>query len=64
VIVRQSRGHLDFAEESLSADLRCDLRSQNFHSNRSLVAQITGEIYDSHAALTELSLNIVTARES
>jgi hypothetical protein len=61
VIVRESRSHLDLAEESLRTNFRRYFGSQDFHRNSTLMPQIASKVYDGHSTFAELSLDGVAA---
>ena len=59
--MREPRRHLDFTQETLGTDFCGDLRPQNFYSDGPLVTQVTGEVYHSHSAFAELTVDGVAA---
>jgi hypothetical protein len=59
--VLQSRGDLDFSEESLGPEHVCQLRPKDLDGNDTGVPEVAGEINGRHPATTELPLDVVSA---
>jgi hypothetical protein len=64
VIVREACSHLDLSQESVGANFRGDFGAQDLHRHHAFVAQIAGEIDDSHSTFAELPVDGVTIGKS
>ncbi len=59
VRVGQASSDADLTEESIGAQHRGDLRTQDLDGNLSIVFALEGEIHRRHATLTQLPLDLV-----
>jgi len=60
----ESRGDADFLEESIGSDDRGYFWFEDFDGDEAVVLEIGGEVYRSHAAGTQLTLEPVPVRQS
>src|SRR5438445_12794914 len=56
-------GELDFAQKSVGTERRGELGSQHLDRDRPVVLQVLREVYGSHAATTELPVDVVATGE-
>ena len=59
----QARNRLDLAEESIRADHRGELRLEHLDRDLAIVLEVVREVDRRHAALAELSLDLVAVGE-
>ena len=62
--MREARGHLDFTQEALGADVGGDFGLEHLERDVAVVPQVVGEEDDGHAAFAERAVDGVAAAQA
>ena len=61
--MRQTRGHLDLAQETLAAERRCEICVECLERDVAAMLDVVREVYRRHAANAEFTLDAVAVSE-